>query len=610
MAIGTGNRLWTGTAGGRLARFAKPALVAEPVSPYSIRVSPAGEQAKAAARRLADATPLKLRLSYAQGFCAAVIARYWTNLQPRPFMNLRPAPHAPSLLRREALEVIEALEAAARGLSIEEASYLIGSSYAIMLPPELRSDRGVFYTPPAVVEQLLDSVTEAGVDWSRVRALDLACGGGAFVAPMASRMLKALVGCDPRMALRNIAGRLKGYEIDPFAAWMSQVFLDALVSSTLRIPAEELGSVVEVCDSLTRLDGPEHDLVVGNPPYGRCTLTKQQRETFKRSLFGHANQYGLFLDLALRRVCSNGIVGYVTPTGFLGGEYFKRLRELLVTEATPLSFDFISDRTGVFDDVLQETMLAVFRKVPSDAPKPKVHLVQCDAKGQLRVERTPAVRLTARSGAPWLLPRTKESVALVECLGEMPTRLRHWGYQVSTGPLVWNRFKTRLRLKPDASTVPLIWAESVGPDGTFAFRSARRNHLPYFSLRDGDEWLLVTGRCILVQRTTAKEQPRRIIAAELPLDFVREHGAVVIENHLNMVVPIVPRPAVEAATVAAFLNSAIADRVFRCISGSVAVSAYELESMPLPNPDVMQRAAAAGDVGSATAIFAAAYGTA
>lgn len=36
-----------------------------------------------------------------------------------------------------------------------------------------------------------------------------------------------------------------------------------------------------------------------------------------------------------------------------------------------------------------------------------------------------------------------------------------------------------------------------------------------------------------------------------------------------------------------FLNSSIADASFRCLSGSVAVSAYELENMPLPDPVLM-----------------------
>jgi adenine-specific DNA-methyltransferase len=101
---------------------------------------------------------------------------------------------------------------------------------------------------------------------------------------------------------------------------------------------------------------------------------------------------------------------------------------------------------------------------------------------------------------------------------------------------------------------------------------------------DGDEWLVTRKPCVLLQRTTAKEQSRRLIAAELPQSFIQAHGAVVIENHLNMIRPVTDNPAVPAAIITALLNSSIVDRAFRCISGSVAVSAYELENLPLPDP--------------------------
>ena len=44
----------------------------------------------------------------------------------------------------------------------------------------------------------------------------------------------------------------------------------------------------------------------------------------------------------------------------------------------------------------------------------------------------------------------------------------------------------------------------------------------------------------------------------------------------------VGRPNVSPALLAAVLNSKVVDQVFRCISGSVAVSAFELEAVPLP----------------------------
>jgi adenine-specific DNA-methyltransferase len=39
---------------------------------------------------------------------------------------------------------------------------------------------------------------------------------------------------------------------------------------------------------------------------------------------------------------------------------------------------------------------------------------------------------------------------------------------------------------------------------------------------------------VLVQRTTAKEQHRRLISAEMPAELIAQHGRITVENHLNM----------------------------------------------------------------------------
>ncbi|HZL00369.1 MAG TPA: hypothetical protein VFC47_10755 [Caulobacteraceae bacterium] len=59
----------------------------------------------------------------------------------------------------------------------------------------------------------------------------------------------------------------------------------------------------------------------------------------------------------------------------------------------------------------------------------------------------------------------------------------------------------------------------------------------------------------------------------MPAAFVERHGGVVVENHLNMVRAI-SAPKAPPAVLAALLNSAVVDQLFRCISGSVAVSAF------------------------------------
>lgn len=555
-------------------------------APAETSTSPlAAETASAVAhaRSLAEATPPKLRLEFAQAFCSAVIGRFWEKMRPRSRQALRDPPLLQiGSLRRDPLAAATNLAELAVRLSVEEASYLVGRTYAGMLPDELRSKNGVFYTPPAVVDRLLASIEAAGVDWARARVIDPACGGGAFLGPLARRMVASLKGADKRVVLRNLSTRLVGYEIDPFAAWMSAVFLDATLHELLGFSGDESFSPIAICDSLSRPEPADFDLVVGNPPYGRVSLTLPTRTIYKRSLFGHANLYGLFLDLALRKAKpEGGVVAFVTPTGFLCGEYFKNLRALLGREAPPVTLDFIHQREGVFDDVLQETLLAVFRR----GEQRKHYQVNYAGFSGATLNTVSAGKAHVPSDPeqPWIVARSPGASALATRLREMPTRLADWGYEVSTGPLVWNRFKEQLRDKPGEGCVPLLWAEAVSADGTFCFRAARRNHAPYFRLLPGDDFLVVRRPCVLLQRTTAKEQVRRLIAAELTQDFLDQHGGgLTVENHLNMVRPLVPNPAVDTKTLAVFLNSSAADRAFRCISGTVAVSAYELEAMPLP----------------------------
>jgi len=178
---------------------------------------------------------------------------------------------------------------------------------------------------------------------------------------------------------------------------------------------------------------------------------------------------------------------------------------------------------------------------------------------------------------------------------------------------VWNRHKEQFRATAVAGAFPVIWAESVTSDGRFLWRSEKRNHAPWFAAnRPKDDWLIVTRSCVLLQRTTAKEQVRRLIAAELSESFIRRHGGVIVENHLNMVRVIKPAPSLPAAVIAALLNSAAVDEAFRCLSGSVAVSAFEIEELPLPGPAAMAQlvrlVAAGAPSAKVEAAIAVAYG--
>jgi adenine-specific DNA-methyltransferase len=506
------------------------------------------------------------RLPLARAFVAAVIASYWETSQckGKPSWPIFELPKSIQLTELPAplTKFAQSTGAGIASLHTIDAGYKIGTIYTGLLPADVRSRLGAFYTPPALCERLLDMAEEAGVDW--------ASGKGT-----------------PRSKLTSIVSRLTGFELDPFSAWMSQVLLEVTLQQVCRAAKTRLAAIVQTCNSLEQIsEGPSFDLVVGNPPYGRLTLSPLMRKQYERSLFGHANLYGVFTDLAMRLTKPGGVIAYVTPTSFLAGEYFKSLRDLLGKNAPPASMDFIAERRGVFEGVQQEALLATYKRsgIPGEC---KVHFISPSQDGWITTSATGHFQLPEDPREPWLIPRLRDHGALVQQMRKMPHRLSDYGYTVSTGPLVWNRHKPLLRDKAGNGRFPLIWAEAIRSDGRFHFRAEKKNHMPYFEPGSNEQWVVTNESCVLVQRTTAKEQSRRLVAAELPEEFIQQHGAVVIENHLNMIRRNGTSPKVTPKVLAALFNTDLMDQAFRCINGSVAVSAYELKALPLPCPEGM-----------------------
>lgn len=532
-------------------------------------------------RAWSSTIPETHRASLAGKFVRHALEAYSASTLPR--LRLSEALDQPfGELDHAAAELARATGEEAVGLGRIEALHFITSLYPAMLPGRTRGELGAYYTPPCLVERLLDLADEAGTDWSTARILDPAAGAGAFMVQIAERMVRSLADAEPAIALRGIASRLMGFEIDPLAAGLAQASLEILLHDLAFAAGQPVPRLVEICDTLAKRPRAEFDLVVGNPPYGRVSLDAERRRMFERSLYGHANLYGLFTDAALHWTRRGGHIAFLTPTSFLAGQYFSALRRLLATDASPIAIDFVHARRGVFEDVLQETVLALYARGRTGT-RAQVHYLNVDNETAASLVRNGTIGLPENPGGPWLAPRSPEHSALIARVERMASRLSDYGYSVSTGPLVWNRFKDQLRHEAGGNRVhPLIWAECVTSDGRFVFRALKRGHSPYFKLEAADDWLRVEDPCVLVQRTTAKEQARRLIAAELPAEFIEKHGGVVVENHVNMV-RADGEPKVPAAVVAALLNSRVVDEVFRCMSGSVAVSAFELEALHLPD---------------------------
>lgn len=521
-------------------------------------------------------------IAFARSFCYSVIKNLWNTVDYQKKWKCRQLSFKEKELDLSAIKLAREISDYFLSLNIMEYAYLLGNLYTMLLPKGYRADNGIYYTPPTLAERLLDLLATEGADWAMDNILDPACGGGAFLITVANRMLGdyRIKGLPAEAKMSHLEQHLVGMEIDKFAGWITQVLLDIVIYPEAVIAKRRLKTIIKVQDTiqLALHEQRRFDVIVGNPPYGRIKLDDETRKEYSRSLYGHANLYGLFIDASLRMKATNGLVGFVTPTSFLGGKYFTNLRKLLSEIAQPLSIDFISVRSGVFDQVLQETCLVTFGH----------NVTRCVTTSKIKIENnTYSVErignfILKGGNTPWIIAREPEEADIVNMVKNHKTTLKDYGYKVSTGQLVWNRLKEQIKENPSDKSRPIIWAEAITTDGTFQFNYQYRNKLQYIDVEDKQNFLICNESVVLVQRTTAKEQNRRLLSCILPQEFINQWDGVVVENHVNIIRPIIEKPKISMEALSIILNSQLVDRIFRCLSGSVAVSASELHAIPLP----------------------------
>lgn len=521
----------------------------------------------------------KYEMMFSPSFCYLIIKSLWGIVDFRKRFELRHCKFKRMQLDLESNKLAKEIADYLSTLSIIECGYYIGVMYTYLLPSKYKAQFGIYYTPPVIAERLLDLLGSAGVNWSQDSVLDPACGGGAFLVPVANRILgdHRIKRLSAEKRIKHLEDHLSGIEIDEFAGWLTQVMLDVVTYQDSCVAGHRIKNVVKHDDTIEYAlkQDKKYQLIVGNPPYGRVTLNEKLREAYSRSLYGHANMYGLFIDAALRMKSSEGFIGFVTPTSFMGGQYFSNLRSLLMEEAPPLDIDFITERSGIFDEVLQETCLTVFG--PNDSKETSIHNIKTDTVGY-RVNRVGTFQL-GKGTSPWLLPRDSSEAKLIKKINKIKTTIKDYGYKVSTGPLVWNRHKEQLGDIHHDGSYPIIWSHAiVNGNFTFDYKSKKPK---FISVLDGQGFLVCNQPVVLLQRTTSKEQQRRLISTVLPQEFLSEWNGAVIENHVNMIHS-VDKQMLSPEALSLILNTSTVDRIFRCISGSVAVSASELHALPLP----------------------------
>ena len=502
---------------------------------------------------------------------------------------------------------------------IYNAENLETHDYLHLVSQEMRKRLGQYVTPSVIVKYILDAVGyQEDADILNRQLIDPACGSGIFLVEAIRVYLAALrrAGKSIEMWYPQVQTHFVGVDVDPVACLYARFNLSLLLTpailswadaypdafppalsihclDTLRTIATELGAPrLFSYDALPpRLTG-SFDLVVGNPPYHKIgRLEKELKEVFHASLYGHPNAYGLFLHAGLEMLRPGGVLGYIIPRSMLSGLYFKNLRRFLERRARPREVTLLAERRKVFENVLQGTMVLVLQRQPASRHPFKTAVarsvldLETQQVSSVQVSQEQVIR-HLNGASVWFVADNERTYQILDkILGQHPLLSSPAvGCPARTGPIVWNRVKPLLCSKPEANTLPLVWATDVGRF-TFSFGNAGESRPAYLRVTDRTHKLTSKGLSLLVQRVTADEQPHRLVAC-VPESFCEEQATgYFVENHLNIIQPTPHAPPIDLYYLLGVLCSDIIEFFFRAMNGNTQVSATELNLMPIPRCD-------------------------
>ncbi|MDM9561786.1 HsdM family class I SAM-dependent methyltransferase [Bordetella petrii] len=518
-----------------------------------------------------------------------------------------PAPKLPTSNELAATPQLRNFVELLREMDLLEASYWLSSAYAMLIDETYRKKLAMFFTPASLTRGLLDDLVAQGVDFSQHSFLDPACGGAAFLVPIAVRMRDELEarGLASRARLKHIERHLFGTDKDATLCKLSCQFLYMALHKDIEDSGYAPTFNIEAADALKSPGGKlgRRDVVVCNPPYRKLSAEEVALldPAFAQVTEAQPNIYSIFIFHCVRLVRPGGVVALVTPTSFLSGRYFTGLRSFLVRNTDVEHIGMVSERKGVFIDVEQETALTVLRRrMPDDrtAAQAKVSVVSVAG------EYTPVgASVLPGGGSVWPIPRAVADVELLKRAATSKFRLADYGYRIRIGAYVWNRDK---RPKYDTlwdvveaktkTAVPLLWSRDISPGGYLTFDPERKAEGHHFvDLGDKLHPAVVRQCCVVMQRVTSNDQPRRLVVASVPPSIFLVHGGFVGENHIVILEPSVDLPELLPNDLADLLGTHAVDRIYRCISGATNVSSFELSQLALPDPAALKKYRSQGD---------------
>jgi hypothetical protein len=422
------------------------------------------------------------------------------------------------------------------------ATIALFSTDDLSLPESLQEavEHGEVFTRAWVVELILDLLGyTADKDLCDLRLVEPACGGGAFLTVVASRISAS---CHAHQRpISDAIDAVRAFDLLGRNVEQSR----ALITETLQGEGWEptdasrvAAAWVQQGDYLLQSDA-EHraDYVVGNPPYIRLEDVPDDRMAAYRSacstMGGRADIYIGFYEVALRSLNRGGQLGFICADRWMRNQYGRRLRQL-VAKHFSMDLALVMHDVDAFDD-----QVSAYPAITLISNKRQGAAVAADTNRSFGAEQ-------ARDFAGWYLEGEPPTVATASY---QAARMPHWFPEEDSWPTasparlaVLEDLTERFRLLEDTETGTKVGIGiATGADKVFLTRDKDLVEddrlLPMAMVRDTTSGTIDWDGTHLVNPWTASGGLVDLDAFPRLASYFEKHGAALRKRYVAVKQP-------------------------------------------------------------------------